>query len=109
MTDINLLPWREKHRNQQRNLFIAQVIITVIASILLLFALYFHYSNQLDRQLARNKTLQQVTNTTTNNLSKLTKVNKTHKMLTTRIAQLQALQQQRFVTVQAFNLSLIHI
>lgn len=58
MAKINLLPWRAERRAQRQKEFYAMLGLAAAAGIILSFAIWFHYSQQISGQNVRNQYLQ---------------------------------------------------
>ena len=58
MAKINLLPWRAERRAQRQKEFYAMLGLAAAAGVLLSFAIWFHYSQQISGQNVRNQYLQ---------------------------------------------------
>jgi type IV pilus assembly protein PilN len=58
MAKINLLPWRAERRAQRQTEFYAMLGLAAAAGVLLSFAIWFHYSQQISGQNVRNQYLQ---------------------------------------------------
>ncbi len=56
---INLLPWRDKKREQMRRVFFFKLIGSFFLSLLLIAAFFMLANAKLDKQLARNARLKQ--------------------------------------------------
>ena len=57
MARINLLPWREELRTQQRLDFIKGIVLAVVVTLGILGYIYSHYEGAITDQKARNKFL----------------------------------------------------
>lgn len=60
MAQINLLPWREKAREQKRNLFGYTVGAFIGMTVVLVLLVHFHYSSLITIQKKRNAFLSQM-------------------------------------------------
>jgi len=58
MAQINLLPWRAERRAQRQKEFYAMLGLAAAIGVLLSFAIWFHYSQQISGQNVRNQFLQ---------------------------------------------------
>ena len=58
MTQINLLPWREKEREDKKRYFFAAIGIAAISSVLIMVFSHITIEGLIDNQLQRNSKLQ---------------------------------------------------
>lgn len=54
MTQINLLPWREKARKVRQTRFYGMLGLCAMAAIFLILLIHFYYSHKISNQTARN-------------------------------------------------------
>ncbi|MBU2886619.1 PilN domain-containing protein [Gilvimarinus agarilyticus] len=57
MATINLLPWRDKHREEKKKEFIGIMVIVAVVAAVIAFAWISHANGKVDHQRARNQML----------------------------------------------------
>ncbi|HEL8420035.1 TPA: pilus assembly protein PilN, partial [Legionella pneumophila] len=58
MTEINLLPWREQKREQEKKLFTTMLLIGIIIAAAIVFLMNSYVSHLISNQMNRNQILQ---------------------------------------------------
>ena len=103
MININLLPWREKERKKNQLLFYSGITLSIVIALLVILSIHFHYTKLVNRQVERNKILQNEITVATQASNKLLKYKKMKRLITYQIQMLQKLQYDRFQAVTLFN------
>jgi type IV pilus assembly protein PilN len=103
MAQINLLPWREQRREQEKKFFTTVFIIGVLISVLIVFAVNYYASALVRRQTSRNDMLQKEMDTLNNELKEIKRLKQTRQALISRMSIVQDLQSTRTLMVHLFD------
>ncbi len=103
MANINLLPWREKLREERKQLFFIQLGIAAFLALLVLVVLHFMVESSIDNQGEVNATLRKEIATLDQRLTEIRQLQDQKKALTARMAVIQDLQGNRPVIVRLFD------
>ncbi|MDA8621839.1 PilN domain-containing protein [Psychrosphaera sp.] len=103
MPYINLLPWRENARKEKQQQFLAVLAVISGAVVLLIFALSFYYSQQLEGQNYRNNYLQSEISILDQRIREIRNLNNTKADLNKRIELIEQLQESRNLGTEIFN------
>ncbi len=103
MAHINLLPWREEHRQEQTRQFATVTVLSLIMTGALVFMVHVTFNNQIDHQKFRNKILQDEIKTLDASLKQIETLEETKDQLLARMDIIQSLQQQRPQIVHLFD------
>jgi len=103
MANINLLPWREKLREERKQMFIVQLGITFVLALLVLGGLHLMVKSSIDNQAEVNATLRKEITTLDNRLTEIRQLQDQKKALTAKMAVIQQLQGNRPVIVRLFD------
>ena len=103
MANINLLPWREKQREERKQMFIVQLGITVALAAMVIVVLHLMVKSSIDNQAEVNATLRKEITTLDNRLTEIRQLQDQKKALTARMAVIQQLQGNRPVIVRLFD------
>jgi type IV pilus assembly protein PilN len=103
MANINLLPWREKLREERKQLFFIQLGITVAIAAVVVVALHLVVKSSIDNQSEVNTTLRNEIATLDGRLTEIRQLQEQKKALTARMAVIQELQGNRPVIVRLFD------
>ena len=103
MANINLLPWREKLREERKQMFIVQLGITVALAAMVIVVLHLMVKSSIDNQAEVNATLRKEITTLDNRLTEIRQLQDQKKALTARMAVIQQLQGNRPVIVRLFD------
>lgn len=100
---INLLPWREEYKEFQRKQFIFFLGLSVVASILMVVGLHLFFSQEINKQLARNNYLIEETEKIDKQIIEIESLKKEKEKLLNRMETIQKLQTERLHIVKLFE------
>ncbi|MCD6048081.1 MAG: pilus assembly protein PilN [Gammaproteobacteria bacterium] len=103
MTTINLLPWREKARKQQKQNFILLCALAVGVAFILNVIIFVMLQVQINKQERRNGILQQEKQINSGILAKKKKFETDKSEVLSQIATVKELNNQRYRIVEIFN------
>ena len=103
MANINLLPWREKKREQAKRDFIAYLAATAVVAGLILLGGHFYVQNEIDNQNARNAYLTEQIAVLDGKIAEIRDLQAQKRALTERMTVIQDLQGRRPVIVRLFD------
>ncbi len=103
MANINLLPWREKLREERKQKFIVQLGMTAVVAGLVLVVLHLMVKSSIDNQGAVNTALRTEIATLDGRLTEIRQLQDQKKALKARMAVIQELQGNRPVIVRLFD------
>jgi len=102
-TRINLLPWREELRQEQKKQFLGLVVLTIILAAAIVGLVHFQMSNKIGYQLSRNNYLNTEIAKLTKEIIEIKDLQKTRKSLVERMEVIQDLQGSRPSIVHLFT------
>lgn len=103
MTEINLLPWREKQREQEKKRYTFMLLGGVIFSSIIVFFMYTYAVHLVDNQTIRNQMLQKEINGLNEQIKEIKDLKKVRESLISRMAIIQNLQSTRTLMVHLFD------
>ncbi|KTD06169.1 Tfp pilus assembly protein PilN [Legionella gratiana] len=103
MTQINLLPWREQKREQEKKLFMVLFFMSIVISAFTVFLINSYATNLVSNQIARNQMLQNEISAMNNQLNEIKSLKKTREMFISRMFVVQNLQSTRTLMVHLFD------
>lgn len=103
MAHINLLPWREELRKEQKKQFAILSLLTVVLAGLVVLYAHLHIGGLLDDQNARNEYLKTETAALDQRIKEIKDLETTRAKLQARINIIQQLQRSRPVVVHLFD------
>lgn len=103
MTRINLLPWREKKREQEKKLFTTMLCASIASAVFVVFLINYYASNLVSNQMARNQKLQQEIAALDRQIAEIKGLEKVRGMLLSRMAVVRNLQSTRTLMVHLFD------
>jgi len=103
MTDINLLPWREKRREEKKRGFIILLMLGVAMACLVTFGIYYYSTELILEQTARNQRLKDKITIYENRIKEISGLKKLRQALVSRMMVVQNLQVTRTLTVRLFD------
>ena len=103
MTEINLLPWREKRREQEKKLFTSMLLGSVVAAAFAVFLVNSYVSYLIDNQTARNIMLDKEIKVLDNQIKEIKSLKQVRQSLISRMSIIQNLQSTRTLMVHLFD------
>lgn len=103
MAEINLLPWRETRREQEKKQFSLYLLAGIGFSMVMVFLFYSYAVSMVDDQTQRNQRLKNEINTLNNQIKEISKLKKLRQALIARMNIVQDLQATRTLTVKLFD------
>ncbi|MCE0723113.1 MULTISPECIES: PilN domain-containing protein [Legionella] len=103
MTQINLLPWRELKREQEKKLFTMMLLVCIVASGFIVFLINSYASGLVSNQVTRNQMLQKEINTMDAQIKEIKNLQKAREMIISRMSVVQHLQSTRTLMVHLFD------
>lgn len=103
MTEINLLPWREKKREQEKKQFTIFLLIGLIMAVVVVFLIDYYAKNLVDRQTQRNQRLKDEITQLEKQIKEISEIKKLRQALIARMTIVQNLQATRALTVRLFD------
>ncbi|NOQ89094.1 MAG: pilus assembly protein PilN [Gammaproteobacteria bacterium] len=103
MAHINLLPWREEHRQEQTRQFATVTGLSMALTGAIIFMVHVTFNNQIDHQKSRNKILEDEITRLDASLKQIEELEDTKDKLLARMDVIQSLQQQRPQIVHLFD------
>lgn len=103
MANINLLPWRERQREERKQQFLATLGIVTGIAVVILFAVDRVLVSQIGNQNARNQYLTQQIALLDKEIAEIRQLQQQKKDLTARMTVIQDLQGKRPVIVRLFD------
>ncbi|KTD74054.1 PilN domain-containing protein [Legionella tucsonensis] len=103
MTQINLLPWRELKRDQEKKLFTTMLLVCIVAAAFIVFLINSYASGLVSNQVTRNQMLQKEINTMDVQIKEIKNLQKAREMIISRMSVVQHLQSTRTLMVHLFD------
>lgn len=103
MANINLLPWRERQREERKQQFLITLGIAAGIAVIILFAFDRALVSQIGNQMARNQYLTQEISLLDKEIAEIRELQQQKKDLTARMAVIQDLQGKRPIIVRLFD------
>ena len=103
MTQINLLPWREEMRQEQKKQFAVMVVMTLVFGAAVVGLIHFQMQNKIDYQQSRNRFLQQEIAKLDEEIKEISELKKVRRSLIERMEVIQDLQRSRPTIVHLFT------
>jgi len=103
MTRINLLPWREELRQEQRKQFLVMVVMTGILALAIWGLIHFQMQAKIDYQLSRNTFLSNEIKKVDEEIKEISELQKVRRSLIERMEVIQDLQGSRPSIVHLFT------
>ncbi|HHT0592660.1 TPA: PilN domain-containing protein [Legionella anisa] len=103
MTQINLLPWRELKREQEKKLFTMMLLVSIVASAFIVFLINSYASGLVSNQVTRNQMLQKEINIMDAQIKEIKNLQKAREMIISRMSVVQHLQSTRTLMVHLFD------
>lgn len=103
MTEINLLPWREQKREQEKKMFTTMLLIGVTAAAVVVFLINSYASYLVSNQTERNQILQKEINILDDQIKEIKALKQIRDGLISRMSIVQNLQSTRTLMVHLFD------
>jgi type IV pilus assembly protein PilN len=103
MTRINLLPWREELRQEQKKQFVLMLIMTCILAAAIVGLIHFEMQSKIDYQLSRNRFMSNEIAKVDEEIKEISELRKTRRSLIERMEVIQDLQVSRPSIVHLFT------
>ena len=103
MTRINLLPWREELRQEQKKQFVMMLVMTAVLSAAIVGLIHFQMQAKIDYQLSRNRYLSNEIATLDKEIAEIAELQKIRRSLIERMEVIQDLQGSRPSIVHLFT------
>lgn len=103
MTQINLLPWREELREQEKKMFTTILIISALVAAFIVFIVNYYALELVAEQTERNQILQKELNSLDEQLKEIKILKQTRQALISRMSIVQNLQSTRTLMVHLFD------
>ena len=103
MTTINLLPWREKHRQKQKKDFAIMCGMIAVLAIAIVGLIHFQMQAKIDYQLSRNRFLGNEIKKLDDEIKEIKELQKVRRSLIERMEVIQDLQRSRPSIVHLFT------
>lgn len=103
MANINLLPWRERLREERKKQFLVSLGITAGIAALIMFGADRFYVSKIGNQVARNNYLSQQITALDREIAEIRNLQEQKRELTARMEVIQNLQGKRPVIVRLFD------
>ena len=103
MTEINLLPWREENRQEQKKGFVVMVVMVCVFAAAIVGLIHFQMQGKIDYQLSRNQFLSNEIATVDKEILEIRELQKVRRSLIERMEVIQDLQGSRPSIVHLFT------
>lgn len=103
MTEINLLPWREKLREQEKKWFAAVLLTGIVAAAVLVFFINYYTGHLVDNQMIRNQMLQKQITELDKQIIEIRDLKERRAALISRMLIIRNLQATRVLMVHLFD------
>jgi type IV pilus assembly protein PilN len=103
MTRINLLPWREELRQEQKKQFALMAVMTCVLAAAIVGLIHFQMQSKIDYQLSRNRFMDSEIKKVDEEIKEISELQKTRRSLIERMEVIQDLQGSRPSIVHLFS------
>lgn len=103
MARINLLPWRERLREERKKRFLAALAATVVIGVVVVFTSGLFVSGLIDSQMSRNQYLETHIKKLNQSITEIKDLREKREQLLERMNVIQSLQGNRPVSVRVFD------
>jgi type IV pilus assembly protein PilN len=103
MTRINLLPWREELRQEQKKQFGVMAVMTCVLAAAIVGLVHFQMQSKIDYQLSRNEFMNKEITKVDEEIKEIKELQKTRRSLVERMEVIQDLQGSRPSIVHLFT------
>ena len=103
MTEINLLPWREEYRQEQKKGFVVMVVMVCVFAAAIVGLIHFQMQGKINYQLLRNQFLTNEIAIVDKQINEIQELQKVRRSLIERMEVIQDLQGSRPSIVHLFT------
>lgn len=103
MTRINLLPWREEQRQEQKKQFVMMTMLTCILAAAIVGLIHIQMASKIDYQMSRNKFVSDEIIKVNDEIKEISELQKVRRSLIERMEVIQDLQGSRPSIVHLFT------
>jgi len=103
MTRINLLPWREELRQEQKKQFLIMLVMTCVLAAAIVGLIHFQMQSKIDYQLTRNRFMTAEIGKLDEEIKEISELQKVRRSLIERMEVIQDLQGSRPSIVHLFT------
>jgi len=103
ITQINLLPWREEHRQELKKQFVLTVAMTCVLAVAIVGLIHFQMQSKISYQLSRNKFMKDEIVKVDEEIKEIKELQKVRRSLIERMEVIQDLQGSRPSIVHLFT------
>ena len=103
MARINLLPWREELRAQQKQEFLMSILLAIVATVFILIAIHIYIEGIKNYQTSRNQLIQDEITVLDRKIKEIKDIEAKKNRLLTKIEVIQELQESRPQIVHLFE------
>jgi type IV pilus assembly protein PilN len=103
MTRINLLPWREEQRQEQKKQFVMMTMLTGILAAAIVGLIHIQMASKIDYQMSRNKFVSDEIIKVNDEIKEISELQKVRRSLIERMEVIQDLQGSRPSIVHLFT------
>jgi type IV pilus assembly protein PilN len=103
MTRINLLPWREELRQEQKKQFLMMLVMTCVLAAAIVGLIHFQMQSKIDYQLSRNRFMTNEIGKLDEEIKEISELQKVRRSLIERMEVIQDLQGSRPSIVHLFT------
>ena len=103
MTRINLLPWREEQRQEQKKQFVMMTMLTIILAAAIVGLIHIQMASKIDYQISRNKFVSDEITKVNDEIKEISELQKVRRSLIERMEVIQDLQGSRPSIVHLFT------
>lgn len=103
MARINLLPWRAELKKQQQQQFLTAALLSIVLTLVLIFAVHMHYDGVMAYQESRNQMLRNEIAAVDKKIAEIKNIEEKKTELLTKIDVIQKLQESRPLIVHLFD------
>ena len=103
MTRINLLPWREELRQEQKKQFLMMLVMTCVLAAAIVGLIHFQMQSKIDYQLTRNRFMTNEIGKLDEEIKEISELQKVRRSLIERMEVIQDLQGSRPSIVHLFT------
>jgi len=103
MTEINLLPWREENRQEQKKNFVVMLVMVCVFAAAIVGLIHFQMQGKIDYQLSRNQFLSDEIAIVDKQIIEIQELQKVRRSLIERMEVIQDLQGSRPSIVHLFT------